>query len=73
MVTGIAPGRTDAADLTVFDSVGFAIEDFSALSYLYEKLHGTEFVEDIDLIADPRDPKDLFSLVGAEAAVAAGR
>ncbi|GAB2536937.1 ornithine cyclodeaminase [Brachybacterium huguangmaarense] len=73
VVTGIAPGRTDAADLTVFDSVGFAIEDFSALSYLYEKLHGTEFVEDIDIIADPRDPKDLFSLVGAEAAVAAGR
>ncbi|MDO5661928.1 MAG: ornithine cyclodeaminase, partial [Brachybacterium sp.] len=66
VTTGIRPGRTRADAVTVFDSVGFAVEDFSALTYLYERLRGSEFVEQIDLVADPHDPKDLFSLVAAE-------
>lgn len=63
VIAGQAPGRTSETGVTVFDSVGFAVEDFSALSYLYEQLHGTDAVEHIDLVADPDDPKDLFSLV----------
>lgn len=69
VITGAATGRTSEAGITIFDSVGFAVEDFSALSYLYEQLHGTEYVQDIDLIADPVDPKDLFSLVAARQGV----
>ena len=34
VITGAAPGRTSAAQVTLFDSVGFAIEDFSALRYI---------------------------------------
>lgn len=38
VVTGEVPGRTSAAEVTLFDSVGFAIEDFSALRYVHERL-----------------------------------
>jgi ornithine cyclodeaminase len=65
VVTGRKPGRGSDAEVTIFDSVGFALEDFSALRYLH-RLHqqrrGTR--TDIDLIPDLEDPKDLFSLVG---------
>ena len=49
----------------MFDSVGFAIEDFSALRYVRDRVAGTQFAQQIDLVADPDDPKDLFGLVGA--------
>ena len=60
-----APGRSDADQVTVFDSVGFAIEDFSALRYVRDRVVGTQYAQEIDLVADPDDPKDLFGLVGA--------
>ncbi|WP_426997950.1 ornithine cyclodeaminase [Pseudarthrobacter sp. N5] len=60
-----APGRTSAEQITIFDSVGFAIEDFSALRYVRDSVDGTDYFEDIDLVANPEDPKNLFGLVGA--------
>ena len=63
VLAGTAAGRRSPNQLTIFDSVGFAIEDFSALRYLRDQVTGSPFVEEIDLIADPADPKDLFSLV----------
>jgi ornithine cyclodeaminase len=60
VLTGDADGRTDDDHITVFDSVGFAIEDYSALRYLRENVSGTALCEEIDLVADPDDPKDLF-------------
>jgi len=63
VVTGAAPGRTSPEQITLFDSVGFAIEDFSALRYLRDSVTGTPACVDIDLIAAPDDPKDLFGLV----------
>ncbi|TXK18867.1 ornithine cyclodeaminase [Homoserinibacter sp. GY 40078] len=57
---GRLPGRTSDGDITLFDSVGFAIEDFSALHYLRDDVTGTELVADIDLVAEPENPKDLF-------------
>ncbi|MDC7802369.1 ornithine cyclodeaminase [Sphingomonas sp. BLCC-B65] len=53
-------GRHAAAQVTLFDSVGFAMEDFSALRYARDRLSGTSLCTDIDLIASPEDPKDLF-------------
>ena len=38
---GRASGRAHAAEVTVFDSVGFALEDFAALRYLY-RMHQEE-------------------------------
>ncbi|MFD5384856.1 ornithine cyclodeaminase [Streptomyces sp. NPDC059474] len=60
VLAGEAAGRTTENDITVFDSVGFAIEDYSALRYLYESVSGSPLCEEIDLVADPDDPKDLF-------------
>ena len=62
VIAGQREGRTSDEEITLFDSVGFAIEDFSALRYLRDSVAGTEFQEFIDLVADPEDPKDLFSL-----------
>ncbi len=63
VVTGEAAGRRDDRQITLFDSVGFAIEDFSALRYVREKLKGTRFYQEIDIIADPDDPRDLFGML----------
>nr|WP_299502728.1 ornithine cyclodeaminase [uncultured Rhizobium sp.] len=63
VVTGEAIGRREPGQITLFDSVGFAIEDFSALRYVRAKLEGTGFYQDIDIIADPDDPRDLFGML----------
>lgn len=65
VLTGAAVGRRDAHQITVFDSVGFAIEDFSALRYARDAVMTGDYAVDIDLVAAPDDPKDLFGLVGA--------
>ncbi|GAB4100582.1 ornithine cyclodeaminase [Sinomonas halotolerans] len=65
VLTGEAPGRTSPEQITVFDSVGFAVEDYSALRFVRDAVEGTEFGEEIDLIAAPADPKDLFGLIAA--------
>ncbi len=55
------PGRSHPAEVTIFDSVGFALEDFSALRFLHSLLddypHGRR---QIDLVPDLENPKDLF-------------
>jgi ornithine cyclodeaminase len=58
---GTASGRRDAREITVFDSVGFALEDYSALRFLHmllkeERGGGRQ----IDLVPDLENPKDLF-------------
>jgi ornithine cyclodeaminase len=63
VLKGEAPGRTDSRQITLFDSVGFAIEDFSALRYVHAKLVDTDFFQPIDILADPDDPRDLFGML----------
>jgi ornithine cyclodeaminase len=63
VMAGTAPGRTRADEITLFDSVGFAIEDFSALTYLREKITETGLCDRLDMIADPDDPRDLFGML----------
>jgi ornithine cyclodeaminase len=60
LVCGRQPGRVGVDDVTLFDSVGFALNDFSSLRYLH-RLNGEQRDgEDIDLVPDLHDPKDLF-------------
>jgi ornithine cyclodeaminase len=55
------PGRAHATQVTIFDSVGFALEDFSALRLLYALLgESAQGCRQIDLIPDLENPKDLF-------------
>jgi len=63
VITGKAKGRRDAHQITLFDGVGFATEDFSALRYLRDQLETTGLYEALDMIADPDDPRDLFGMV----------
>lgn len=63
VVTGQVPGRREERQITLFDSVGFAIEDFSALRYLRAQIVGTDFYQELDMIADPDDPRDLFGML----------
>ena len=61
VLTGEATGRTDPAQITLFDGVGFAIEDFAALGWLYDQLRPE--TPRLDVIADPDDPRDLYGMV----------
>ncbi|WP_340243619.1 ornithine cyclodeaminase [Sulfitobacter pontiacus] len=63
VLTGQAQGRSDDKQITLFDSVGFAIEDFSALRYVRDQIKATDLFDPLDLLADPEDPRDLFGML----------
>lgn len=61
VLTGQALGRTQAQEITLFDSVGFALEDHSALC-LVERLARTHGVGVALALTPPAgSPKDLFA------------
>ena len=60
VLSGQAPGRRSEAELTVFDSVGFALEDFAALRLMGALAAALGLGQQIDLIPEMADPKDLF-------------
>ena len=67
VLAGRRPGRVGDREVTVFDSVGFALEDFSALRYLrriHQEVRGSH--AQIDLVPDLENPKDLFALLACE-------
>lgn len=64
VLTGQTPGRVSQEDITVFDSVGFALEDFSALRYLHDTARAMGVGSPLPLIPHLPDPRDLYSLVG---------
>lgn len=63
VITGAAVGRTDDTQITLFDGVGFAIEDFSALMWLHRRIGGTGLAQMLDMIADPDEPRDLYGML----------
>src|SRR6516164_3881389 len=67
VLAGRVAGRAHDGEVTVFDSVGFALEDFSALRYL-RRLHQEErgARPQVDLLPALEDPKDLFGLLSAQ-------
>ena len=60
VLSGQAPGREHAGQVTVFDSVGFALEDFSALCLLRDLSTQLGLGAPVDLIPQMSDPRDLF-------------
>ncbi|RCS22293.1 ornithine cyclodeaminase [Phyllobacterium salinisoli] len=70
VIAGEKPGRVSPRQITLFDSVGFAVEDFSALRFVRDMVQGTPFYRDIDLIANPADPRDLFGLLAKTSSAA---
>lgn len=70
VLTGQAKGRRDAREVTVFDSVGFALEDYSALRLLRDCATELGLGAPVGLIPDLADPKDLYGhLVPTSAAL----
>jgi len=67
VLAGHAAGRTRAAEVTLFDSVGFALEDYAALRFLREAARELGLGQALPLIPALADPKDLFSLLRAAA------
>lgn len=68
VLTGAVPGRENAEQVTVFDSVGFALEDFSMLRYLHDLARERNIGSVIDLVPAPDDPKDLYGFMQTAAA-----
>ncbi|NJS35643.1 MAG: ornithine cyclodeaminase, partial [Brachymonas sp.] len=63
VLAGKTAGRDNDAQITMFDSVGFALEDFSALRYLRQLALAQQAGETLDLIPQLADPKDLYQLI----------
>jgi ornithine cyclodeaminase len=63
VLQGQAAGREHADQVTVFDSVGFALEDFSSLRWLREGALALRLGSMADLVPAMNDPKDLFALL----------
>lgn len=59
------PARLSDREVTIFDSVGFALNDFAALRYLHRLNAQQPGGQRIDLIPEPDDPKDLFVELGS--------
>jgi ornithine cyclodeaminase len=63
VLTGQAAGRRHANEITFFDSVGFALEDFSALCCLRDWATALGVGQTVSLVPDLADPKDLYALL----------
>ena len=66
VLAGSADGRVDNCQITVFDSVGFALEDYSALRYMRDLARRLGRIEHISLIPALVNPKDLFSFIPSD-------
>ena len=74
VLAGQRAGRGHAAEVTVFDSVGFALEDFAALAFMGETAAELGLGEIIELVPQAADPKNLFGVLrGPQAVVAPQR
>ena len=58
VVNGVKSGRSSTHDITIFDSVGFAIEDFSALRLVHDLTAANRQM--VDLVPELHDPKNLY-------------
>ena len=70
VLAGLDAGRQHAAQVTVFDSVGFALEDYSTLRYVLAQAELRGLGVALDLVPQADDPKDLFSQLRPGAAPA---
>lgn len=58
-------GRDNNREITLFDSVGFALEDFSILRIVYKLATEFKFGTEIAMLPEVDDPKDLFGFLAS--------
>ncbi len=63
LVNGDKKGRENDSEITLFDSVGIALEDYSILRLIYELAEKYEIGEERNLTPVIDNPKDLISAV----------
>lgn len=64
LISNKKQGRSQESDITLFDSVGFALEDYSVLRLVYDLANKYQLGHELDLIPSLSDPKDLISTLG---------
>lgn len=64
IINGSKSGRQTDDEVTVFDSVGFAVEDFSVLRLTHDLAHKYGVGHDVDMVPPIKDPKNLISVLG---------
>lgn len=65
VLAGTEVGRQSADQITVFDSVGFALEDYSTLRYVHAQAERRKLGMAVELVPWAEDPKDLFPFTGS--------
>lgn len=65
LVNGSKPGRQGPQELTLFDSVGFALEDYAVLRLVYQLACDLDIGDEVELTPSPADPKDLYSVLAS--------
>ncbi|MNH44860.1 ornithine cyclodeaminase [compost metagenome] len=60
MLQGLQSGRSSDHEITIFDSVGFALEDLSALRYLLALANASDIGQALEIVPRMHDPKDLY-------------
>lgn len=68
VLAGKVVGRTSDDQVTIFDSVGFALEDYSALRFMRDVALEMGLGETLSLIPAMDNPKNLFGFIGEDAA-----
>ncbi|MBV8123568.1 MAG: ornithine cyclodeaminase [Burkholderiaceae bacterium] len=69
VLAGLSGGRDDVRQVTVFDSVGFALEDFSVLRFLRDQAQALNLGQSISLVPSLANPKDLFGQLNLSAGI----
>ena len=63
VLNGQIAGRASDQEVTVFDSVGFALEDYSALRFMRDAAQELGMAEQLSLIPEMSNPKNLFGFI----------
>jgi ornithine cyclodeaminase len=63
MVLGQKPGRQNDTEITFYDAVGFALEDFAIMVYFDKLSDQTGIFNELELIPQVKDCKNLYSNV----------
>ena len=66
VLAGQRMGRTSAEQVTVFDSVGFALEDYAALAFMRDTAAELGIGDIIELVPQSDNPKNLFGVLSAK-------
>ena len=63
IISGQKNARENDSEITLFDSVGFALEDFSTLNVVKDLSEKYDLGTEMNMLPILENPKDLFSLV----------